>query len=340
MELGGFRNMWRRTGTDPITEQSERLKREAIAWISLLSSGKATAADAEALKRWCSEEPAHARAYAKVALVWDMLTPVAASAPTPETALLRAPPTALPAIGRRAFLGGAFAASVACAAYAVIDPPLNLWPSLAELRADIRTGIGERRQVDVAEGIAVDLNTRSSLTFRGLSDGSNHVELISGEAVISAGPDALNACVVIAGDGRIVARDASVDVRHDDARIRVVCLKGSVRVEHQTEAVTLPAGEQVVYDDRNISGVGTVDAAVVAAWQQGRLIFRGEPLSRVIDEVNRYRRGRIVLVAGDLGRHLIDASFNIDQLDNIIIYIQQAFDARITMLPGGLVLIG
>jgi transmembrane sensor len=338
--LGGFQNMLRRTRTDPAAERSERLKREAIAWLSLLSSGTATTADAEALKRWCREDPAHSEAYAKAALVWDMLTPVAARAPTPETARLHRPQPAPHSIGRRAFLGGALTASAASAAYAVVRPPLDLWPSLAELRADIRTGTGEQRRIDIADGVAVDLNTRSSLALNTASEGGNRIELIAGEAVIAAGPNAASRCVVIAGDGRIVARDARVDVRHDDARIRVACLDGSVRVEHQAQAVILPAGEQVVYDARTISGTGAIDPAVITAWQRGRLIFQKELLSRVIDEVNRYRPGRIVLLDRELGRRLIDASFNLDRLDHVIVYVRQAFDARITVLPGGLILVG
>ena len=237
-------------------------------------------------------------------------------------------------------MGGALSASAACTAYAVIYPPLELWPSLAELGADVRTGTGEQRRIAVADGVAVDLNTRSSVAWQALSNGGgNYIKLISGEAVVAAGPNAAGTCVVTAGDGRIIAHDARVDIRHEDSRIRVVCLDGNVRVEHQVGAVDLPAGEQVIYDDRNLSGTGAVDPAVVSAWQRGRLIFQREMLSRVIDEVNRYRPGRIVLLDKRLGERLIDASFNLDRLDHVIVYIRQAFDARITTLPGGLVLV-
>src|ERR1700742_4588068 len=114
--LGSFQNMLRGTPTDPVAERSERLKREAIAWLSLLSSGTATTADAEALKRWCREDPAHNEAYAKAALVWDMMIPVAARAPSPETARPTGQRPINHGMGRRAFLGGALTASAACAA--------------------------------------------------------------------------------------------------------------------------------------------------------------------------------------------------------------------------------
>lgn len=319
--------------------RSARAKKEAIRRLSFLSSGRATEADAAALKQWCRDDPAHEEAYARAALVWDLLQPVAVRAPSETTACLSGLRSRPVEIGRRAFLGGAVAASACIAGYTVVHPPLGLWPSLAALSADVRTGTGERRQIALGEGVTVELNTRSSLGLDVASGPDRRIALISGEAIIAAGPDAANACIVTAGDGRIFARDAKVNVRYDGADVRVTCVDGSVRVERGAQGVTVAAGEQVVYGSRGISGAGAADAAAVTAWQRGLLVFRQERLSRVLEEVNRYRPGEIVLLDRDLGRRLIDARFRIDHLENVIIYLQQAFDVRVTSLPGGIVLV-
>jgi transmembrane sensor len=279
-----------------------------------------------------------------------MLSPVAAQAlhPAPVSAAAvrrRAAGTVIgTAIGRRAFIGGAAAATACAAGYALIQPPLGLWPSLAELRADVRTGIGEQRRIALAAGIAVELNTRSSLVMHqpvGSDVGGNRlIELVSGEAVIAAVPAAGVSCTVLAGGGRVLARAAKVDVRYDGAAVRVACIDGSVRVEHGGQAVTLAAQQQVAYDARGISGTGFVDSGILTAWQRGLLVFRQAPLAQVIDEVNRYRPGRILLLDRALGGRLIDASFHLDRLDGVVVYLEQAFGARITALPGGIVVVG
>jgi transmembrane sensor len=321
--------------------QADLVKREAIRWLSLMSSGRATEADAEALKQWCREDMAHEAAYAKAALVWDMLIPVAERAPRPEakTGAL-GPAPAAQGFGRRALFGGAVSASACAAGYLVVRPPLGLWPSFAELRADIRTNTGEQRRVVAADGITIDLNTRSSLVFHASPSEDHHIELISGEAVIAAGPGIANSCIVIAGGGRVLARDAQVDIRRDGANTRVTCIDGSIRVEQAGRTVAVAAREQVVYGERGISGIGSIDPAAVTAWQRGLLLFNQEPLSRVVEEVNRYRPGEIVVLNQELGRRLIDASFHLDHLDHVITYIRQAFGSRITELPGGIVLVG
>jgi len=317
--------------SDDASLRAERLRETAIAWLSRLSSGSATVADAEALKQWLREDPEHVRAYAQEARGWRVLKEAVAEIPRPETARFRRP------LGRRAFLGGALATGAACAAVAVVHPPLDLWPSLAEWRADLRTGVGEHRRVVVADGVELDLNTRSSLGL-GVGGGDNPIELIAGEAIITAGQRA--ASVIAAGVGRILAQNAKVDVRNDDAEVRVVCVDGRVQVRHPGQTVVLAARERVTYNERAISSIEVVDPAVITAWQDGRLIFRKEPLARVIDQVNRYRPGRIILIDRSLGSREIDASFRIDKLDNVFVYLRQAFNARVTTLPGGIVLVG
>jgi transmembrane sensor len=329
-------------GNPPDNRQSqpadpERLQREAMAWLSLLSSGTATQADAEELKAWCRQDPSHAGAYARAARVWDRLGTVAAQAERPQIA--RPAASSTPVLVRRAFLGGAIAASVTGATYVAVHPPLGLWPSLAELRADVRTAPGERRRLDLAEGVSVDLNTRSSLALGAGHDAG--IELIRGEAIIAAAPNADKSCTVVAGGGRIVAARAKFDVRHDgDDRVVVICLDGRVKVEHVAQAVVLETNQKVIYDRFGIGETERVDPVTATAWQEGRLVFRKAALSDVISEVNRYRSGRIILMNRHLGERLIDASFQLNRLENVLVYLEQAFAVAVRQLPGGLVLVG
>src|ERR1700749_215099 len=100
----------------------DALQREAQQWVMRLTSGEATAADAEALNRWRLTSRAHRQAFAEANLLWDKLRPAAA-----ETGIRSAgSPQAVPATGfltgRRAFLGGALAATAAAATYVVVRP--------------------------------------------------------------------------------------------------------------------------------------------------------------------------------------------------------------------------
>jgi transmembrane sensor len=91
------------------------LEVEAQAWIRRLTSGEATAADARALQRWCRQSKAHASAFSEASQFWQAFGQAGRSLLEEEKirVSIRSLPARRGAVGRRALLGGALAASVA-----------------------------------------------------------------------------------------------------------------------------------------------------------------------------------------------------------------------------------
>jgi transmembrane sensor len=113
-----------------------------------------------------------------------------------------------------------------------------------------------------------------------------------------------------------------------------------VRVEQRTLTVPLSAGQQVNYSGDGMGQPVKVDPASVTAWQDGVVVFEATPIAEVIEEVNRYRPGKIILTNSALGRRLFDARLRIENIGNVVRQIELAFGARATELPGGIVLLG
>jgi transmembrane sensor len=328
------------------TDEQEALKREAREWVMRLTSGEATMKDAEALKRWRETSREHRRAFAEANLLWDKMRPAAA------VSLRRNPLPMEPRgldfranrqLARRAFLGGAATAATAAAAYMIVRPPLDLWPSLAEAAADYRTGTGQQQQIAVIENISVKLNTRTSVALlppENVADHADRIELIAGEAAVATTPQSGRSIIVVAAQGRTIATSARFNVRRDDAGVCVTCLEGEARVEHLGRVATVRPREQVVYTADTLGPVIAVDPEVVVAWERGLLVFRNDPLAHVIDEVNRYRPGRIILTNSELGRRPVLATFRIDRIDDVLPRLETVFGVRIRALPGGIALVG
>jgi transmembrane sensor len=316
---------------------------EACEWVERFAQGRGSRADVAALKRWMARSPAHAEAFDRIGRIWVSLEPVgqtlavkglvsARSRHQVRTAVLG--PSG---IGRRAFIGGGLAASAAGAAVMAVRSPLGLWPSWSELTADFRTNPGEQRQIMLDDQVAIDLNTRSSLAM--LSAGKE-VQLVAGEAMISSPPHMTTPFTLLAGDGRIVAMGARFNVRIGGQAVYVTCVTGGVRVEQRTLTVPLSAGQQLNYSGQGIGQPVRVDPASITAWQDGIVVFEATPVAQVIEEVNRYRPGRIILTSSALGRRLFDARLRIENIGNVVRQIELAFGARATELPGGIVLLG
>jgi transmembrane sensor len=316
--------------TEAEDPQNDGLASEALQWVSRISLGEATTADLASLRRWRDLSPDHAAALAQAAQLWRQLEQPSLAFSRAERAVTRS---------RRAFLAGGAALAAASIGVLAVRPPLELWPSLAELSADHRTATGEQQHLTLAEAVSVDLNTRTSIAMRG-ADQDPGLELIVGEVAVAIGQARPKPFVVTAADGRISANRATFDVRRSGSAVDLTCVEGTVAFDCGGATVALRAAQRVSYDGKVIGAVADVDPDIVMAWREGVLVFRNTPLVSVIDEVNRYRPGRIILMNRQLGQRMVTARFDIKKLDKVMREIGNAFKVSVRSLPGGIVLIG
>lgn len=333
-------------GADDRDSTLDPVEREAVAWVRRLTSGQMTVAEADALRDWRNKSPAHGAAFAAATRLWKDLEPAARSLRqvgrgAGPAQIGQRPSPAM--VSRRLWLGGGLVAAASAAAYVVIRPPMGLWPSLSELRADYRTGTGEQRNIALSADTSVRMNTQTSIVIRSIHEDTEQLELIGGEASFSTTARDGRSLAVLAADRWINATTAQFDVRHLHGRtapsVCVTCLQGSVSILRDSDAKLLVAGQQVRYDADGFTRLRTVDAELVSAWQRGVLIFRATPLSDVVEEVNRYRPGRIIVVNSELARLPVSGRFRIDNLSEILDELERSFGAKMQSLPGGLVLL-
>lgn len=324
--------------------RSAALEAQAQAWVRRLASGAARPRDARALQRWCATSQAHAQAFRKAHGQWRALRPAAvlAGQNDPELARLRAAdalsmPT--PVLSRRRMLGGAMAMAVTGIGVALVKPPLDLWPSVEALRADIRTGVGEQRRLALAPSVTLDLNTRSSVALRAGDGPSAGIELIDGEVSVDAAR-AAHPFTVTAAQGQAWTTDGRFEVRWRTDGICVTCLDGRVQVAAGGREATLWPAQQISYDSHALGTPRRIDVASLSPWREGVLSFRNTALTEVVAEINRYRPGRVLLLARALGDKPVSGRFVIADLDKALVQIQRLFRLERTALPGGIVLLG
>ena len=323
-----------------VDDKAERkLTGEAVAWVQHLDSGRVTPADVKALKQWRSRSPDHDAAFADARRMWNEFAPAARSLRergqlSPALAVRRLSHSPL---SRRAAIGGALATVSAPAAYAMVSPPLHLWPSIAEVAADYRTVTGEQRLLELPSDVSLHLNSQTSVALRG-NDGAR-IELISGEASFASKSQQERRLIVLAANGVTTTSQAHFDVRRAGQAVCVTCIGGNVNVTLESQAAMLGPGQQVRYDDRVLGPVASIDTELVTAWQQGVLIFRSTPLADVVEEINRYRSGRVILIDRGLARKPISGRFRIDHMGDILVRLNQAFGITSRTLPGGIVLL-
>lgn len=298
----------RQTAASPVHD-------EAREWLLLLTSGRPTVADAKALQAWRAQSAEHAQAFEQAKALWQQLAPAAAQVSQPRS------------FGRRAFLGGAIAASAAVVMVRVGAPG-----GFAGLTADYRTEVGEQRQVLLSDGVSLELNTQTRVSRVGQG-----IELLEGEVEVLA--HVAQPLKVLAGDGWVSAGEARFNLRNTDNKVCVTCIEGSLSVDVAGRSVRLEGGSQLSYSAAEVGEPVVVDTQAVVAWREQVLVFNNATLATVVDEINRYRPGMLLLLNRELGQRRVQARFSLQQLAGVALLIRDAYGAKCTELPGGVVLL-
>ncbi len=314
---------------------SDAVRTQANQWWVRLHSGSARQSDAQSFQQWLEQSPEHRVAWQELTVTMDTVTPglQAARDLLPEWKAPAAPPVFT---ARRAFMGGAFAAS-ALAVVGVVHPPWGLWPSFTELTADFRTGVGEQREIQLGQAVAIQMNTQTCINRRDTAQGAG-IELVEGEVEIRVLDGAASHLHVQAGPGRMQAQQAQFNVRYTGKNVTVTCLQGQVQVQ-ASQIITLQAGQQTVYDYERIHAVQRPNLDQVSSWRRGYLAFEGQPLADVVEELNRYRPGKIVVYSDSLKSRPVYLSLSISDMDLALDMLRAMSGIRVQELAGGIALV-
>lgn len=322
-----------------VTQRDDRqgeIEAQAAEWVARLGSGPLGSAERHALDLWLAEDTRHAAAFDEARAAWALMDAVAAD-PGVLGLDLPTPPVMAPRLRVRWRPALAIAASlvllVAAAVLWVGDP-------LAVLMADHRTAPGERRAVALPDGSLVELGPASAIALSFTAE-ERRVELLAGLAYFVAAPRAgseRRPFVVRAADGtaRALGTEFAVDRQADAVEVVVVEHQVAVAValpEGGAAEVVLSPGQAVRYAGRVLAGTRATEIEQALAWRRDRLFFDRVPLERVVSELNRYRRGRIVIGSAALATRLVSGVFDTGDPDAALQIIARELGARTVSAP-------
>ncbi|SAI21321.1 transmembrane sensor protein [Bordetella ansorpii] len=287
--------------------QKEDPTEAAVNWMVLLRSGSATPADRDAFATWRDADDRHAEAWARLHTAIPGLVPGAdgAAAASRRNArdVLMLPP-------RRVVLKSLVGAGVLLG---LGGTAANRLVPIGQLTADLYTGTGERKRIELPDHSSLSLNARSAVDVD-FSSSRRLVRLRAGSIVVRVASDPSRPFSVQTEDGLVTALGTQFMVRQDARSTRVAVL------EHQVEIATargahrlLKEGEGADFDAAQVRSAD-VSQATGAEWLNGHLLVNRQPLSYVIGELQRYRRG-VLRVSPDAADIPVQGGFPLDDVD-------------------------
>lgn len=314
---------------------------EAAVWAWRMDSESVSTADRQAFDTWLRRDPRHRRASEELSQVWSGLDGLAEAKRDEKLATFARSTTLSAPRGRKVWWATAAAVLLAVGAGTL------LWMERGSELQTLSTAVGQQRNVTLADGSIVTLNTNTILETD-LRHRAREIFLRKGEAHFQVAHNRFRPFLVHAGDAVVRAVGTRFEVRmRGDQRVDVVVDEGRVEVQSTPSAASgsasttertrplqrpvvraLSAGQQLstVGGDYTVVPVSTDQLSSVLAWREGAIVFEREPLSAAVAEIERYTDARIIVSDPQVAALTVGGRFRTGNL-------QEFFDALQTALP-------
>jgi len=329
----------------------EQIQEQACLWISRMDRGLSPTEQRE-LVIWCNQNAKHHSTLLEMASYWDdvsVLNELSGLFPLEKAKK-----------SNNKFAAIALAASVAIISLlstnALIDQSfLPFIPSLHEQALTqtqtLKTPIGEQNSFTMSDGTHIQLNTNSIVEIAYTSS-FRQLTLVQGEARFDVAKDKSRPFTVTSGEKSFTALGTIFNVQKTgNHEMELMVTEGRVLITKANEALEvikktlLTANENTKQSDLPgvlvISGEKAVIAKHVAtpvkkisldqvqrdlAWQQGMLIFDGEPLSKALVEVSRYTSSRFKILDPKMANMKVSGYFKANDVDGLLASLNSNFN--------------
>ena len=262
---------------------------EAADWLIRMSESELSDTERAEWECWKVSTPERSRAWSRAQL---LQTKLGGLPPSLAMSALDRPssPERRAALGKLAMI------------LAILPAGWGSW-KLAESQqwsADYHTAVGQRRELTLADGSKITLNTDTAIDV--LFDANQRlIHLREGEILVQTAPDIspmARPFLVSTRQGRMQALGTRFTVRELQPRTHLVVLEGAVKVElaenRQSTPLIVNAGQRTDFSSHTFGQLSVADR-YVGAWTQGMLMADKMRLADFVAELTRYRRGFVRL---------------------------------------------
>lgn len=264
---------------------------QAASWFAHLESAEATQEDHQRLKAWLAENPAHQHAWSYVERISQRFS-ILHQENQVDNASNTFSKLQHHTFGRRTVLRSLLFA-VAVGGTGLVSWQYTPLSSMARaLRADYRTGIGEQKDVVLADGSHIWLNTNTAINID-YNKQQRHIELVQGEVLIETASDRQQRPFLVSSQqGQMQALGTRFNVYQQATKTQLTVYEGRVAVKTKTQQHILAAGKQAIFTDAGKLQLSNANIQQ-SAWIKGVIVADQMTLAEVIDQLSRYHHGHI-----------------------------------------------
>ena len=338
----------------------KRIEAESAAWIARLDRGELSNKERVDLREWIGRSPEHYALINRLAGIWndlddlaEILAEVEPHIPTRGTHerprlitwFLPARVTVFAAIIITIVIGILLNNSDD---YRSVPVQESLW------QASYLTDVGKQQTAALRDGSQVQLNTDTIIDVD-FDNRQRKVRLVKGEALFEVIRDQSRPFLVYVGTNVIRAVGTAFVVKLIEDEVEVTVKEGRVELKslkddtvnrsekELTIASSVIDAGQTVWLNKEIQTLQEIEIEEIdrkLAWRDGLIIFSGEPLSNVVEEISRYTPIKFVITDPEIGLLRIGGRFKIGETEAMLEVMETGFGVNINRVSGDLVYLG
>jgi len=322
---------------------------EAVVWFTRLNSGDATQEECRQFEAWHARSPLHAQEYSRISALWndfDGLKEWADNELGQEqieeqevSASYSYSPSNREKMNGRSRWGRSRTASLLAVLFVMLNISIWLPDTLMRFSNDYQTGTAEQKSITLADGSLVTMDAETALSVDYSMD-QRKLILHQGRAYFTVASDKQRPFVIDTQGGKIQALGTEFEVYQTPQGVAVTVFESRVQVTLGDQVEVLIPGQQLHYSiAKGLSKPKIVDLIEAKAWQRGKLVFTDRPLGEVIEEINRYRQGVVVIIDESLRDFPVSGVFDLNKPDAILQALAEVLPARQYSLTPYLILL-
>ena len=341
----------------------EKIYDEASAWIAKFDRGLKDEESRE-FQRWVRQSKAHQEIFFEMARLWDsmdVLSKLSEIFPEKHEPEIKSQKHYLPYTAVAACMFVGMVSLFSLMQFKVFDGLSDYSEQLyatiferAEYIKTYETEVGESSTIALLDGSTLILNTNSLAQVK-YTDKNRLITLERGEIHIDVAHNPERPLSVKAGDKVVQALGTAFNVElNADEKVELIVTDGKVRIGDRKqfevlldEVATLDAdivsakylpesslslvkGEKVVLGQSapKVEKIDETDLSVSLSWQQGNLVFRGETLVQVLEEIGRYTSVDIRIEDKAIEDVRVAGLFKAGDIQGLVSTLEQNFDIK------------
>ena len=323
--------------------RKEDIQEQASLWVSRIDRGLSEV-EIESLSQWVALSATHQEALFDMASYWDDLSVL-----NELSVLFPLEKSNAKSKWRMLAIAASFMVFCFIGGHLIFNSQFS--PLIQEETQDyvktLTTPIGQQTTFSIPDGTRIQLNTNSVVEVK-YSSNYRQLTLVRGEAKFDVAKDKLRPFSVTVGEQSFTALGTVFNVqKNSELEMELVVTHGRVLVTSADKSIEQITASLKEVSDKALPGllVSTGEKVVIIenthkaveklpldklqrdlAWQQGMLIFEGEPLSEALADVSRYTAIQFDVVDPQLSELKVAGYFKAGDIDGLLASLNSNFN--------------